>query len=149
MTIIDGHALNTSALDACSDSVRRAYNSGARVIVEAVLPDGSIHRRSGHHIGKTTGWRPAYLLIATSRSDGSSDVLGPRDEVVGWWHGDGYYDRIGTRVKVNAGWREEPGAYGVKRVPTTQAEFICGSCGRGWNEDITPAGRCPWEHLHV
>lgn len=41
------------------------------------------------------------------------------------------------------------GAYGIKEVPrTTPGALICGSCGRAWTEDITPAGRCPWEAEH-
>lgn len=43
----------------------------------------------------------------------------------------------------------EPGAYGIARVPPeTPGALICGACGRAWSQDITPAGRCPWEHLH-
>lgn len=44
----------------------------------------------------------------------------------------------------------EPGAYGIKAVsPLTPGAMICGSCGRAWLEDITPAGRCPWEDKHA
>lgn len=38
------------------------------------------------------------------------------------------------------------GAYGIREVRDGLME--CGTCGRRWAEDITPAGRCPWEHLH-
>lgn len=42
------------------------------------------------------------------------------------------------------------GAYGIKAVdPTTAGAIVCGSCGRAWTDDITPAGRCPWEELHL
>ncbi|QGJ95231.1 hypothetical protein QDA11_gp11 [Microbacterium phage Jayden] len=41
------------------------------------------------------------------------------------------------------------GAYGIEEVPrSTPGALICGSCGRAWTEDITPAGRCPWEAEH-
>ena len=43
------------------------------------------------------------------------------------------------------------GAYGIKEVPSyTPFALTCQdeSCGRSWVEDITPAGRCPWEHEH-
>lgn len=44
----------------------------------------------------------------------------------------------------------EPGAYGIKAIdPMTPGAIICGSCGKAWAEDITPAGRCPWEDNHA
>lgn len=44
----------------------------------------------------------------------------------------------------------EPGAYGIVAIdPTIPNAIVCGSCGRAWAEDITPAGRCPWEDLHA
>jgi hypothetical protein len=43
----------------------------------------------------------------------------------------------------------ERGAYDIGEVPpTTPGAIICGSCGAAWLEDITPAGRCPWEYNH-
>lgn len=45
----------------------------------------------------------------------------------------------------------EPGAYGIEEVPPqTPDALTCydPSCLRSWLDDITPAGRCPWEHLH-
>lgn len=42
-----------------------------------------------------------------------------------------------------------PGAYGIHRAsPTDPDALVCGTCGNAWKEDITPAGRCPWEHEH-
>jgi hypothetical protein len=43
----------------------------------------------------------------------------------------------------------EIGTYGIESVPewTTGAVF-CLDCGRHWLEDITPAGRCPFEYEH-
>lgn len=40
------------------------------------------------------------------------------------------------------------GAYGIKRVAWSPSAIICLQCYRSWLEDITPAGRCPWEHIH-
>lgn len=41
------------------------------------------------------------------------------------------------------------GAYGIQAVPPhTPGALTCGTCGRAWMEDITPAGRCPWEDVH-
>lgn len=43
----------------------------------------------------------------------------------------------------------EPGAYGIEEVPhDTPGAIHCTECGRSWAEDITPAGRCPWESDH-
>ena len=33
-------------------------------------------------IGATTGWKPAFLLMAQSRSIGSSDLLGQNDRII-------------------------------------------------------------------
>lgn len=42
-----------------------------------------------------------------------------------------------------------PGAYGIEAVdPATPGALVCNECGRAWTEDITPAGRCPWEDMH-
>lgn len=44
---------------------------------------------------------------------------------------------------------ELDGAYGIEPVsPSTPGAMICGTCGRAWADDITPAGRCPWEDRH-
>ena len=41
------------------------------------------------------------------------------------------------------------GSYGIEEVPAdTPSALICGECGRAWMEDITPAGRCPFEYEH-
>lgn len=43
-----------------------------------------------------------------------------------------------------------PGAYGIEAVdPSTPGAMVCGECGRAWADDITPAGRCPWEADHL
>lgn len=45
---------------------------------------------------------------------------------------------------------EEPGAYGIESVnPLEHPDaLVCGQCYAAWVEDITPAGRCPWEYDH-
>lgn len=46
----------------------------------------------------------------------------------------------------------EAGLYGIVAVPIgTPGALTCQeeSCGRSWIEDITPAGRCPWEYDHA
>lgn len=40
-----------------------------------------------------------------------------------------------------------PGADGIE--PVIDGAVTCGTCGTSWAEDITPAGRCPWEYDHV
>lgn len=41
------------------------------------------------------------------------------------------------------------GPYGVRQAtPATPGAIVCGTCGRAWDRDITPAGRCPWEDEH-
>jgi hypothetical protein len=44
----------------------------------------------------------------------------------------------------------EAGTYGIIQVDpaTTPRLLTCAVCARSWAEDITPAGRCPWEHMH-
>ena len=41
-------------------------------------------------VGKTTGHKPAWLLMHRSNDTGSSDVLGPDDEIVETWNGRRY-----------------------------------------------------------
>lgn len=40
------------------------------------------------------------------------------------------------------------GAYGIPRTEYRDGDMICLECYRSWREDITPAGRCPWEYQH-
>lgn len=41
------------------------------------------------------------------------------------------------------------GMYGIESVSEdTPGALTCAECGMSWAEDITPAGRCPWEHDH-
>jgi len=42
-------------------------------------------------------------------------------------------------------------ARGLLDIPRTdyrEGDMICLTCYRSWREDITPAGRCPWEYSH-
>lgn len=41
------------------------------------------------------------------------------------------------------------GCYGIREVPADTPDSLkCGECGRHWADDITPAGRCPFEYNH-
>jgi hypothetical protein len=41
------------------------------------------------------------------------------------------------------------GLYGIRAVSLpAPGALTCGTCGRSWTDDITPAGRCPWEYEH-
>jgi hypothetical protein len=43
----------------------------------------------------------------------------------------------------------ELGSYGIVPVlPDAAGALTCGECGQSWIQDITPAGRCPWEGDH-
>lgn len=52
------------------------YDNGQRI--EVKTPYGETVRG---YVGKTTGWRPAYLLMARSNSTGSSELLDERYEI--------------------------------------------------------------------
>lgn len=41
------------------------------------------------------------------------------------------------------------GSFGITRTEYRGGDMICQECYRSWREDITPSGRCPWEHLHT
>lgn len=41
------------------------------------------------------------------------------------------------------------GMLGIRRTEYRPGDVVCLECYRSWREDITPAGRCPWEHLHA
>ena len=40
------------------------------------------------------------------------------------------------------------GSFGIKRIEYREDCMTCLECFRHWAEDITPAGRCPWEYQH-
>jgi hypothetical protein len=73
--LIDGHKLDTTDL---APQFERYYQSGQRIIVQ--MSYGDVIRG---YVGKTTGWRPSYLLLATTRSIGSSELLKHNDQIVG------------------------------------------------------------------
>lgn len=52
-----------------------------RVRVRTEYPGGEVYERTGR-VSLTTGWRPAFLLMHRAGAVGSSDVLGPRDQIV-------------------------------------------------------------------
>jgi hypothetical protein len=54
------------------------YRNRQRIIVKT--PYGDTIRG---YVGKTTGWKPLYLLILKSNSTGSSEVLSDDYEIVG------------------------------------------------------------------
>ena len=53
------------------------FNSGDRV--EVRFRDGEVKRG---RVGITTGWKPAFLLMLTTRSTGSSYLIGKGDKVL-------------------------------------------------------------------
>lgn len=83
-----GDKYDPAQLEGVAEAVRKYYGSDTRVILRTTYSDGSTHTRAGR-IGLTTGWRPAFLLMSSTRAIGSSDVIGPehgtgnRTEVVG------------------------------------------------------------------
>lgn len=58
-----------------------AYASGERIRVRFSWDEDGTKTKTGT-VGKTTGWKPAYLLMARSDSIGSSDLLGPGDRII-------------------------------------------------------------------
>jgi len=56
-------------------------NRDIRVTVERTYASGETWRRTGW-IGRTSGWRPAFLLMARINVYGSSDVLSADDRIV-------------------------------------------------------------------
>jgi hypothetical protein len=57
------------------------YGTGTRVRVVTDYGNGETYERTGT-VSRTTGWRPALLLIHRSNAHGSSDLLSERDRVV-------------------------------------------------------------------
>lgn len=52
----------------------RYYNSGERIKVRETWASGGSMEITGR-VGITTGWRPVFLLLRSSRARGSSDLL--------------------------------------------------------------------------
>jgi len=57
------------------------FNSGVRIEVAFVGPDGSEYERKRGTVGVTSGWAPCFLLMLTKHSTGSTHTLGHRDIV--------------------------------------------------------------------
>ena len=75
-----GAKFDTSALNECGARFAK-YFQGPRVKVVTTYDNGETETRTGR-ISRTTGWRPAFLLMHRSSDHGSSDVLGPKDRIV-------------------------------------------------------------------
>lgn len=70
MRTINGHELDESQL---ATKFKQYYETGQRI--EVATPYGETLRG---YVGKTTGWRPSYLLLARVDSIGSSELLDDR-----------------------------------------------------------------------
>ncbi len=57
------------------------FNSQERIEVERVYASGNKYVRRGR-VGVTSGWKPVFLLMHRRTDRGSSDTLGPNDNVV-------------------------------------------------------------------
>ncbi len=71
------HGAKFDLSDLAPQFVPYLRNASVRLTVEHPI----FGRRSGW-IGKTTGWRPAFLLMRRINAHGSSDVLGAEDKIV-------------------------------------------------------------------
>lgn len=58
------------------------FESGARIEVEFVGQAGNVYETKRGTVGITTGWKPVFLLMLTSRSIGSSHILRAKDRIV-------------------------------------------------------------------
>jgi hypothetical protein len=91
-----GEQGDVSDVAACHPSVLRAYRSGVRVRVVTTYDNGEIFTRTGT-VSRTTGWRPALLLVHRSNAISSWDVLGPRDVVTHVRIGRRYVETINAK----------------------------------------------------
>lgn len=99
---------DNSVIDAAPQGIKDAYLSGKRVYLVTRYSEKSAHHRTGT-IGKTTGWKPAYLVMHRANQLGSWDMLSSfdyengagRTEVLGVQGSDGRYrnPRTGELVK--------------------------------------------------
>lgn len=76
----NGDRFDSSDLDAVDPRIREAYGL-RRVEITRTYDNGETWTRRGL-VGMTTGWRPAFILMARVDSIGSSDVLDARDKLV-------------------------------------------------------------------
>lgn len=73
LRVIDNSNLNPA--------FHRFYNSDTRIEVAFRDKNGNEYERKRGTIGKTTGWKPVYILLLTRRSHGSSYTIGANDTV--------------------------------------------------------------------
>ena len=59
-------------------------------------------RRTGY-LGVTSGWKPAFMLVAKTNSMGSSDLLGAGDQVIARQLADGKYHPISGHDAMRTG----------------------------------------------
>lgn len=101
--------------DAAPEAVKIAYRDAphTRLYLVTTYSDGTTWHRTGY-IGRTTGTRPAYLLVPRSSDDGSSDLLSAsiwgNTVVAGVQRmpGGGYVDQDHKPVKPGRNRYEEP-----------------------------------------
>lgn len=74
-----GSKWDTTALDA-APQFAAYFGTGQRIRVTRTYESGETDTRTGR-VSRTTGWRPAFLLMSRSNALGSSDVLGPDDVI--------------------------------------------------------------------
>ena len=58
------------------------YENQERITVLFCDKSDKEYERKRGRIGITTGWRPCFLLMLTSRSSGSSYTIGENDKIV-------------------------------------------------------------------
>ena len=58
------------------------FENGARIEVSFRNDKGKEYEVKRGTIGKTTGWKPSFLLMLTTRSIGSSYTIGNNDKVL-------------------------------------------------------------------
>jgi hypothetical protein len=58
------------------------YESQERIAVSFCNKQGKEYERKRGRIGVTTGWRPCFLLMLTTRSIGSSYIIGKKDKII-------------------------------------------------------------------
>lgn len=152
--------LDTTDLDAAPAAVRAAYamrksnGSGTmRIYLVTTYTDGSQWHRTGD-VGKTTGDRPAFLLMGRFSDIGSSDLLTAstwtNTVVAGVQHNGGGYYTPGNRPASIPGveYREEPRTSGGvdHRVMPGRNRYIpapCVECG----QPVNGAGVCEYAEL--
>lgn len=73
----------------------RYYGTGERIKVEFRSAEGKVYETLTGTVGRTTGWRPVYLLMRRSNDFGSVYTLSDRDWVVAVQRGRKYVSVAG------------------------------------------------------